>query len=90
MGERTGCSSRLVQKWEIGEHRLPHPIYQRAIAQVTRRSFASLCMPVAAPGASEAARLVLEIISEFQESQGRIAAKLMELHAMLTASDARP
>ena len=37
------CTKRLVQKWEAGEHVLPLPRYQQALAQVTGRPFETLC-----------------------------------------------
>jgi transcriptional regulator with XRE-family HTH domain len=83
MGVRTSCTKRLVQKWENGDHGMPLPVYQQAIAKVTGEKIESLCEPLPPIDASEAARLVTEIISEQQDSHRRISHKLMELHAML-------
>lgn len=43
LGEPNGCTKRLVQKWEKGEHRRVQPNYQRAIETVTGVPFAWLC-----------------------------------------------
>lgn len=61
LGEPNGCTKRLVQKWESGEHTVCRPHYRRSLEQVTRRPYGqlgfadgdqiaesvSLCAPVA-------------------------------------------
>ncbi len=45
LGEPNGCTKRLVQNWENGEHRRVKPNYQRAITHLTGAPFETLCAP---------------------------------------------
>lgn len=42
LGEPNGCTKRLVQKWESGEHTVCRPHYRKALEQVTRRAYNQL------------------------------------------------
>ena len=43
IGEVNGCTKRLVQKWETGEHRMVRAHYRRALEHVTGLPFSALC-----------------------------------------------
>lgn len=42
LGEPNGCTKRLVQKWESGEHEVCRPHYRKALERVTRHPYAQL------------------------------------------------
>ena len=62
LAEPNGCTKRLVQKWESGEHTVCRPHYRKALERVTRRPYNQLgfadgdqveaMVPLAAPANS--------------------------------------
>lgn len=62
LGEPNRCSKRLAQKWLSGEHAMPTPEYQRALAHVTGLSIEVLCSPIVPPDRGEAAERLASII----------------------------
>ncbi|MEU5402113.1 hypothetical protein ABZ348_22785 [Streptomyces sp. NPDC005963] len=51
LGERVGCTSRLVAAWEDGEVVCPRAVYRRILTQLTGRTMAQLGFHLAAPTA---------------------------------------
>jgi transcriptional regulator with XRE-family HTH domain len=82
-GREARCNKRLVQKWESGEHAVPVPRYQKALAQVTRRPFTLLCQEQAAGGVSPTARELDEISTE----PGFLIQRLDKITAQISRSE---
>lgn len=72
------CTKRLVQKWEAGDHRVPAPRYQKALAQLTGSSFKSLCQTEAGGVAPLSGQLqqVMSELAGLMRRLDRIAAEV--------------
>lgn len=74
-----GCTKRLVQKWEKGEHGLPHPVYQVALQAVFRVPFEELCAPALVPTHEHIVTALTRIALDIDACRTR----LVRLHARL-------
>lgn len=74
-----GCTKRLVQKWEKGEHRLPHPVYRTALEAVFHVSFDELCAPTLVPTHGQIVQALTQIALDVDAGRTR----LVRLHARL-------
>lgn len=75
VGESSGCTKRLVQKWEDGTHANLKPVSRLALERALGVPFAELCEPVLEPGPSDVAKQVSRL-SALLESR---CAELLDL-----------
>ena len=62
LGIPNGCSKRLVQKWERGEHKSLSSAYQAAFKQLTGVDYVALSTPTSPPDSAKAARALEDCI----------------------------
>lgn len=74
------CTKRLVQKWESGEHAMPRPLYQKALAHLTGETMQTLCEPIFPADPDEAAQQLVAIVA----GAATLYRRLIELHTYLS------
>lgn len=82
-GDRIGvpnrCTKRLVQKWESGEHAMPSPVHQLALAHVIGQGIEAIYQKVLPAVVDDTMTQLAAVLPVFAETYD----KLIELNAQL-------
>lgn len=88
IGAPNGCTKRLVQKWERGEHARLSPAYQLAFEHMTGTDYSTLMTPTSswhAAKASHALEGCIARLAAFSHDLVQLHLQLTELQAFLKA-----
>ena len=90
IGTPNGCTKRLVQKWERGEHKRLTPAYQHALAHLTGIEYSALHAPASSPDTAKVGYALegcIAWLATFGRDLVELHRQLMQLQACLSAGE---